>query len=458
MPSESTLQTIESLQQKFAKQMSLSISDREHHGRDPGHFDSMPADAVIYPQSTEQVRDIVQICAAHKTPMIPYGVGSSLEQQVAAPKGGICIDLSKMDQIIQINAQDMDARVQAGVTREALNHDLRDQGLFFPIDPGANATLGGMASTRASGTNAVKYGTMRLNVIGLTLVTPQGEIIKTGGRARKSSAGYDLTALYVGSEGTLGIITEVAVRLSPIPEKIAAAVVSFPSLEDAVVSVIETLQCAVPIARVELLDQIQMRAIRQHSELDYAELPTLFLEFHGGEASVQEQVEMVQSITESHAGQDFVWAEKAEDRNKLWAARHEAYYANRGLQPGANMMTTDVCVPISRLPECLLDTRADLDQIGLTAPIIGHVGDGNFHVMLLYTDKQAGIAHAANERLVARALSMGGTCTGEHGIGLGKRQFLLDEQGDAVAAMLKIKRCYDPDNIMNPGKIFFDEQ
>jgi D-lactate dehydrogenase (cytochrome) len=296
---------------------------------------------------------------------------------------------------------------------------------------------------------------MKLNTIGLTVVTPQGKVIKTGGRARKSSAGYDLTSVYVGSEGTLGIITEVHVRLSPIPEKIAAAVVSFDNLKDAITTVIETLQCAVPIARVELLDQIQMKAIRLHSKIDYPELPTLFLEFHGGPESVKEQIEIVKDVATGNNGQEFKWAEKPEDRSKIWQARHEAYYANRGLQPGANMITTDVCIPISKLPECLLETRQDLDDIGLIAPIIGHVGDGNFHVMLLYTDEQTDIALDAHKRLVARALKFEGTCTGEHGIGIGKRQFLIDEHGEAVEQMRKIKTIFDPDGIMNPGKIFF---
>ncbi|MBV1911833.1 MAG: FAD-binding protein [Kangiellaceae bacterium] len=446
---------IEQLKMLFTDQITTSISDREHHGRDPGHDVPMPPDAVIYPRSTEQVCEIVKLCAQYKVPMIPYGVGSSLEQHVVAPQGGISLDFSKMDEILQVNPEDMDMRVQAGVTREQLNSHIRDTGLFFPIDPGANATLGGMASTRASGTNAVRYGTMKTNVIGLTVVTPQGKIIKTGGRARKSAAGYDLTAVYIGSEGTLGIITEVAVKLSPIPEKIAAAVVSFDSLEDAVTTVIETLQCAVPIARVELLDQVQMKAIKQHSDLDYPELPTLFLEFHGGLASVEEQIKTVEDIAQGNSGKDFSWAEQPEDRTKLWAARHEAYYANRGLVPGANMLTTDVCVPISKLPECLLETRADLDEAGVISPIIGHVGDGNFHVMMLYTDEQKTMIDQANERLVARALKFEGTCTGEHGIGIGKRQFLLDEHGESVEEMRKIKTIFDPDNLMNPGKIFF---
>ncbi len=454
MNEQSLRSLIDQLKPVFQDRLTTSISDREHHGRDPGHEDSLAPDVVIYPNSTEEVNKIVAACASLQVPIIPYGVGSSLEQHVAAPSGGVCIDCSKMDRIIQVNPEDMDARVQAGVTREQLNQYIRDMGLFFPIDPGANATLGGMSATRASGTNAVRYGTMKNNVIGLTVVTPHGEVIETGGRARKSSAGYDLTSVYVGSEGTLGVITEVAVKLSPIPEKIAAAVVSFDSLKDAVTTVIELLQCAVPIARVELLDQVQMKAIKMHSKLEYPELPTLFLEFHGGPAAVQEQIQMVEDIAIGNSGQSFNWAEQPEDRSKLWAARHEAYYANRGLQPGASMITTDVCVPISKLPECLLETRKDMDSTGLLAPIIGHVGDGNFHVMILFEETQREIANQANERLVARALALEGTCTGEHGIGIGKRHFLLAEHGDSVAEMKKIKAIFDPQNIMNPGKIF----
>lgn len=445
---------IEQLKTTFKERITTSVSDREHHGRDPGHETALAPDAVIYPLTTEEVSEIVKCCEPLKVPIIPYGVGSSLEQHVAAPKGGISIDFSRMTEILEVNTEDMDVRVQAGVTREQLNHFIRDTGLFFPIDPGANATLGGMSATRASGTNAVRYGTMKSNVIGLTVVTPQGEVIKTGGRARKSAAGYDLTSVYVGSEGTLGVITEVAVKLSPTPEKIAAAVVSFASLKDAVTTVIELLQCAVPIARVELLDQVQMKAIKAHSKLDYPELPTLFLEFHGGPASVKEQIETVEEIANGNLGKSFSWAEQPEDRSKLWAARHEAFYANRGLQPGACMITTDVCVPISKLPECLLETREDLDSTGLIAPIIGHVGDGNFHVMMLFEESQREIANQANERLVERALSLEGTCTGEHGIGIGKRHFLLKEHGESVKEMQKIKSIFDPHNIMNPGKIF----
>lgn len=458
MNKENVKKLIEKLKLSFNEKITTSISDREHHGRDPGHENAMAPDAVIYPNSTEEVCEIIKSCAQYQIPVIPYGVGSSLEQHVVAPYGGISIDLSRMSDIVEFNPEDMDVRVQAGVTREQLNHYIRDSGLFFPIDPGANATIGGMSATRASGTNAVRYGTMKTNVIGLTVVTPQGNIIKTGGRARKSAAGYDLTSVYVGSEGTLGVITEIALRLNPIPEKIAAAVVSFDTLKNAITTVIETLQCAVPIARVELLDQVQMKAIREHSKLDYPELATLFLEFHGGPESVKEQVQVVEEVAQANNGESFSWAEQPEDRSKLWAARHEAYYSNRSMMPGAKMITTDVCVPISKLPDCILETRADLDEVGLLAPIIGHVGDGNFHVMILYQNDQAGLAEQANKRLIARALRMQGTCTGEHGIGIGKRQFLLDEHGESVAEMRKIKSILDPQNIMNPGKIFFESK
>ena len=445
---------IDRLVDLLGDRVSKSISDREHHGRDPGHSDSLPPDLVVYPRTNLEVSEIVKLCADEAVPIVPYGVGSSLEQQVAAPKGGVCIDMSQMNQIVELNQADMDVKVQAGVTRKSLNSYLRDSGLFFPIDPGADATIGGMTATRASGTNAVRYGTMKTNVIGLTIVTPDGEIIHTGGRARKSAAGYDLTALYVGSEGTLGVITEVILRLHPIPEKIVSAVVSFNKLEEAVTSVIETLQSAIPIARVELLDQVQMEIINQNTELDYPNLPTLFLEFHGSEMTVKEQIDSLESITKLNNGSDFLWAEKTEDRNKLWAARHHAYYTNRSIQPGNHMLTTDVCVPISKLLNCLIETRIDLDKTGLVSPIIGHVGDGNFHVMILYSKEQTEIANLANHRLIERALSMGGTCTGEHGIGMGKREFLIAEHGASIKEMKKIKKAFDPKNIMNPGKIF----
>lgn len=436
-----------------------SRSDREQHGRDPGHPDGEPPDAVAYPTSPAEVMRLVAVCRAHRRPVIPYGVGSSLEGHVSATHGGLCIDLSRMDRIVSISAEDMDARVEAGVTRERLNEELRPLGLFFPIDPGANATLGGMASTRASGTNAVRYGTMRGNVMGLSVVTPQGDLIQTGSRARKSAAGYDLTALYVGSEGTLGIITEVLLRIYPLPERIAAAVVQFPNLRAAVQSVIDTLAHAVPIARIELLDDLQMRAINARSNLGYANLPTLFLEFHGGAASIDEQVATVRAVMEEHGGSDFVWADRPEDRSRLWKARHEALWAGKDLRPGSDVLTTDVCVPISRLAECVTATREDFDRRGLLAPIVGHVGDGNFHSLILFdpTDaRERDEAHAAHEALILRALAMGGTCTGEHGIGLGKREFLAREHATGLPGMKAIKQALDPLGIMNPGKVFLD--
>ena len=436
-----------------------SRSDREQHGRDPGHPEGEAPDAVAYPTSSADVARLVRICSTHRRPVIPYGVGSSLEGHVSAPRGGLCIDLSRMDQIVAVSADDMDVRVQAGVTRERLNEDLRPLGLFFPIDPGANATLGGMASTRASGTNAVRYGTMRGNVMGLTVVTPQGDLIQTGSRARKSAAGYDLTALYVGSEGTLGVITEVLLRIYPLPERIAAAVVQFPTLRAAVQSVIDTLAHAVPIARIELLDELQMRAINARSHLGFANLPTLFLEFHGGSASVDEQVRTVREVMEGHGGSDFAWADRPEDRSRLWKARHEALWAGKDLRPGSDVLTTDVCVPISRLADCVLETREDFDRRGLLAPIVGHVGDGNFHSLILFdpnNENERSQAHAAHEALILRALAMGGTCTGEHGIGLGKREFLAREHVTGLPGMKAIKQALDPSGIMNPGKLFLD--
>jgi D-lactate dehydrogenase (cytochrome) len=451
---------IDDLRAILGDRLSLSSSDRDQHGRDPGHPDGAAPDAVAYPLTTGDVAAIAKCCTAHCKPMIPYGVGSSLESQVSAPHGGLCIDLGRMTRIVAVNAADMDVRVEAGVTREQLNTELRDTGLFFPIDPGADASLGGMAATRASGTNAVRYGTMRPNVMGLTVVTPSGEVIRTGSRARKSSAGYDLTALYVGSEGTIGIITEVLLRLHPIPERIAAAVVPFPALGPAVDCVIQILQLAVPMARMELLDEVQMRAIHAYSHGDHAETPTLFLEFHGGPASVDEQIETAKMAVEQNGGGPFTWADRTEDRAWLWKARHDAYWAAMALRPGARMITTDVCVPISRLTELIVQTRADFDARDLTAPILGHVGDGNFHAFILFDPEdvaETAAAHAANNALLERALDMGGTSTGEHGIGIGKRTHLLSEHGDGVALMRALKNTLDPLKIMNPGKIFLEE-
>ncbi len=429
---------------------------RDHHGKDESYYPYAAPDAVVFPHSTEEVRDIVDICRRHLTPMIPYGVGTSLEGHVLAPQGGVCIDMSQMNKVIAVHVDDLDATVQAGVTRKQLNEEIRHTGLMFPIDPGADATLGGMASTRASGTNAVRYGTMRENVLALTVVTVDGRIIKTSRRARKSAAGYDLTRLFVGAEGTLGIITEVTVRLYAVPEAMSAAVCSFKDIAGAVGTVIQTLQAGIPIARSEALCGLTMKAINAHNKTDYAEQPTLFLEFHGTEAGVREQSELVQEIAREHGGEGFRWASKAEDRNRLWAARHQAYFAGLQLRHGARAVSTDVCVPISRLTECMLATAADIGQASMPIPMFGHVGDGNFHCMILVRpDSAADLAEAKafNDRLVDRALSMEGTCTGEHGIGLGKIKSLQKEHGEGVDLMRAIKRTFDPHNLLNPGKV-----
>ncbi|MGF1627265.1 MAG: FAD-binding oxidoreductase [Alphaproteobacteria bacterium] len=429
----------------------------EAHGRDESFHPAVAPDAVVFAESTEEVAAVVRLCAGHKVPVIPFGVGTSLEGHVAALHGGVCIDLSRMNAVLEVNQDDLDCRVQAGVTRKQLNEYLRDTGLFFPIDPGADATIGGMAATRASGTNAVRYGTMRENVLGLTAVTAQGEVIRTGGRARKSSAGYDLTRLLVGSEGTLAVITEVQLRLYGIPEAMSAAVCAFPSLEAAVDTVIMTIQAGIPVARVELLDKVQMGAVIRFSKLDrYQAADTLFFEFHGSPAGVAEQAEAVGAIAREMGGEDFAWATRAEDRSAIWQARHDAYYAALSLRPGCKGWPTDVCVPISRLADCIRETKADIDASGIMAPIVGHVGDGNFHLVFLIdptSEDELARAGVVNDRMIARALAMGGTCTGEHGIGYGKIGCLEKEQGSAVAMMRTIKRALDPDNLMNPGKV-----
>ena len=449
---------LERLRSLLGERLSTSQAVREHHGRDIAHPLAQSPDAVAFPHSTAEVAEIVKACHATRMPVIAFGVGTSLEGHVLAPSGGVCIDLSRMTEILTVNERDLDVTVQAGVTREGLNSHLRDSGLFFPIDPGANATLGGMSATRASGTNAVRYGTMRENVLALEVVLADGSVIRTGTRARKSAAGYDLTRLFVGSEGTLGVITEVTLRVYGIPDAMSAAVCSFDSLGGAVDTVIETIQLGIPVARIELLDELMIRAVNQYSKLTLGELPTLFLEFHGTEAAVQEQAGMVAEIAREHGGHDFEWALKPEERSRLWKARHDAAWAALALRPGAVSLATDVCVPISRLAECILETRRDLDASRVPAPIVGHVGDGNFHLVLLVKrDDPAEVAEAdrLNERLVRRALAMGGTCTGEHGIGIGKQQFLVEEAGEgAVALMRQIKATLDPRNILNPGKIF----
>jgi D-lactate dehydrogenase (cytochrome) len=444
------------LKQLLGERLSTATAVREQHGRDESYHPSAPPDAVAFVETTEEVGEIVRICAQHKVPVIPFGTGTSLEGHVAALRGGVCIDLMRMNKVLEVNAEDLDCRVQAGVTRKALNEYLRDTGLFFPIDPGADASLGGMAATRASGTNAVRYGTMRENVLALTVVLADGRIVKTARRARKSSAGYDLTRLFIGSEGTLGVITEVALKLYGIPQAMSSAMCSFPSVADAVNTVIATIQTGIPVARIELADGPQMDAIAKFSKLVLPTQPTLWLEFHGTEAGVQEQAEMVQAIAAEHGGADFSWTRNPEDRKKLWQARHDAAYANKALRQGAQVWATDVCVPISRLADCITETQADIAASFLPAPIVGHVGDGNFHLTIVLKPedpKEVAEAERLNTRLVQRALSMEGTCTGEHGVGYGKMDFLVAEHGDAVSVMRSIKKALDPDNIMNPGKI-----
>jgi D-lactate dehydrogenase (cytochrome) len=447
---------IEELRNLLGDRLSTAGAVREHHGKDESYHPNHPPDAVAFVRSTEEVAAVVRACARRGVPVIPFGTGTSLEGGVAALRGGVCIDLSGMDRILRVGAEDLDVTVEAGVTRKRLNEHLRDTGLFFPIDPGADASLGGMTATRASGTNAVRYGTMRDNVLGLTVVLADGRIIHTGGRARKSSAGYDLTRLFVGSEGTLGVITEVTLRLYGIPEAVSAAVCPFETIRGAVDTVIATIQSGIPVARIELMDEVQMGAVVRHSKLDYPAVPTLFFEFHGTESGVVEQAETVAAIAADNGGAGFHWATRPEDRSRLWQARHDAYYAALALRPGCGGWATDVCVPISRLADCILETKADLGQSRLLAPLVGHVGDGNFHlVFLVKPDDPEEMAEAAhlNERMVLRAIAMGGTCTGEHGVGYGKIPFLAVEHGDAVDVMRAIKQALDPQNIMNPGKV-----
>jgi D-lactate dehydrogenase (cytochrome) len=453
----STTQTIAEIRPWLGDRLSTAPAVREQHGKDQTWNPGAPPDAVAFVRSTEEVQKIVSICAKYQTPVIPYGTGTSLEGHFSAPFGGISIDLSQMNRILEVNAADLDCRVEAGVTRKQLNAHLRDQGLFFPVDPGADASLGGMTATRASGTNAVRYGTMRENVLGLTVVLADGSVVRSGGRARKSSAGYDLTRLFVGSEGTLGIITELTVRLHPLPEAISSAVCAYPSVATAVASVIETIQLGVPVARIEILDALTIAAVNRHSRLALRESPTLFYEFHGSAASVAEQARAVQDIAAAHGGMDFEWATRPEQRSRLWQARHDAYFACLALRPGARSVTTDVCVPISRLAECIDGTLREVAASGFTAPLLGHVGDGNFHLVVLADpDDPAEMAAAValNERIVAHALRLDGTCSGEHGVGIGKRKYLAAEHGaEAVALMRALKRTLDPRGLLNPGKL-----
>ncbi|MBN8474081.1 FAD-linked oxidase C-terminal domain-containing protein [Sulfuritalea sp.] len=449
----------DSLARRFGPRFSVSTAVRLHHGKDESSHPPMPPDAVVFAESTEEVAAVVALCHQFRTPVIAFGTGTSLEGHLLAVQGGVCIDLSAMNAVVAIRQDDLDATVQCGVTRKALNAALNGTGLFFPIDPGADASIGGMAATRASGTNAVRYGTMRENVLGMTVVLPDGRILKTGGRARKSAAGYDLTRLMVGSEGTLGIITELTVKLYPVPEAISSAVCAFPTLAAAVRTVIQTIQLGVPVARIELLDALAITAINRHSKTALREAPTLFFEFHGSPTGVKEQAETVQELATEHGGQDFEWATRPEDRSRLWQARHDAYYAGLGLKPGCRALTTDVCVPISMLADCIAETFRDLDEnaSGLAGPLVGHVGDGNFHIMLLVDGDSADDLVRAKgfaARLAQRAIHMDGTCTGEHGVGIGKQGYMALEHGDvAIELMRTIKRAIDPDNILNPGKI-----
>jgi D-lactate dehydrogenase (cytochrome) len=449
---------VQALRARFGERFSVAQAVRDHHGRDESPFPLTPPDAVVFALSTEEVADAVRLCRAHKTPVIPYGVGSSLEGHLLAVQGGVTIDVSQMNQVVAIHAEDLTATVQAGVTRKQLNEALKSTGLFFPIDPGADASLGGMCATRASGTNAVRYGTMRENVVTLTVVTPDGKVLRTARRAKKSSAGYDLTRLFVGSEGTLGVITEVTVRLYPVPEAMSAAVVNFPTLADAVKTVIQTIQLGVPVARSEYLCEHTIRAINAHSQTGLREAPTLFFEFHGTEASVKEQAELAQQVAREHGGQDFEWATRPEDRTRMWNARHNAYFASLQMRPGCRAISTDTCVPISRLAESITGARAILDEAPFPTMLLGHVGDGNFHAVLLIDPENPAeweLAERLNDRIVRLAIAMDGTCTGEHGVGLHKIGFLEEEVGDdAIDLMRRIKHALDPDNIMNPGKVF----
>jgi D-lactate dehydrogenase (cytochrome) len=440
-----------------AERVSRNEAVREQHAHDESYHPPAAPDLVVFPLTTEEVVEIVDRCRTQRVPIVPFGAGTSLEGHVNALRGGVCVDMTQMRHILDVNLEDMDATVEAGVTRKQLEARLLPEGVFFPVDPGADATIGGMVATRASGTTAVRYGTMRENVLALTVVTAGGQVVRTGTRARKSSAGYDLTRLFVGSEGTLGIVTEATLRIYPSPEAISAAVCSFPTVEAAVGCVIRTVQLGIPVARIELLDEVQMDAVSRRAGLSYPPAPTLFLEFHGSEAAVVEHAEAVEEIASEHGSSDFAWATRREDRDRLWEARHDSYLASLALRPGAKGLVTDVCVPISRLAECVSETRRDIDSSGLIAPIVGHVGDGNFHVCFLVDpDDPAEIrrAEAVHERMVHRAIALGGTCTGEHGVGSGKARYLALEHGEeGVELMRAIKAALDPEGLMNPGKV-----
>ena len=449
---------LQALAQRFGAQCSTALAVREQHGRDEGAIQAPPPAAVVFAESTQDVQDALKLADQHAVPVIPYGAGSSLEGHLLAVEGGISLDLSRMNRILSVNTEDLTVTVQPGITRKQLNDAIKDTGFFFPIDPGADASIGGMTATRASGTNAVRYGTMRENVLALELVTASGELMRTGTRAKKSSAGYDLTRLIVGSEGTLGVVTEITVRLYPLPEAVSAAICSFPSIEAAVRTVIQTIQMGVPIARVELVDVNSVRMVNAYSKLTLREEPMLLMEFHGSPTGVKEQAEMVQDIAGEFGGNAFEWAERPEDRTRLFTARHNAYFAAVSSRPGCRCITTDACVPISRLADALLDSVREADDSGIPYFLVGHVGDGNFHFGYLIdpdNEDERSRAEQLNHQLVSRSIALGGTCTGEHGVGIHKMDFLREEAGDgAVRMMRSIKQALDPKNILNPGKIF----
>ncbi len=453
MPFDATIATLKS---EYGDRCATSDAVRDHHANGEAYHTPVRPDAVVFPGSTEEVSQIVKICAAGNCPIVPFGTGTSLEGHVVPLRGGVTIDMSKMDAILAVHAEDLDAVVQPGVTRRRLNEDLRNTGLFFPVDPGADASIGGMAATRASGTTAVRYGTMRENVLAVEAVMADGRMIRAGTRARKSSAGYDLCKLLVGSEGTLGVITELTLRLYGQPEATAAGVCTFDTVEGAVDAVILTMQSGLPVARIEFLDELQIRAVNNYSKLGLEEKPTLFLEFHGTGAGVAEQSERFGEIAREFGGGTFDWATQAEDRNRLWRARHDAYYAVKALRPGAHGYVTDACVPISRLAEAILETKKDIAESGMMAPVVGHVGDGNFHLAILIDPQdrdELKAAEALAHRIAERALELGGTVTGEHGVGMGKMKYMAAEHGHGYEIMRQIKRALDPQNIMNPGKI-----